>query len=69
LQVLENELYLSKIVKKVYLVHRREELRASKILQRQIISEGKVRQTDCPGNRRWLQWRLGRGPLRRMPEG
>lgn len=38
----EEALYLSKIVKKVYLVHRREELRASKILQQKIISEGKV---------------------------
>jgi thioredoxin reductase (NADPH) len=38
----EEALYLSKIVEKVYLVHRRNELRASKILQQRVISECKI---------------------------
>ena len=38
----EEALYLSKIVEKVYLIHRRNELRASKILQQRVISECKI---------------------------
>ncbi len=35
----EEALYLSKIAKKVYLAHRRDELRASKILQQRLLSD------------------------------
>ena len=38
----EEALYLSKLAQKVYLLHRRDELRASHILQKRIISEPKV---------------------------
>lgn len=36
---LEDALYLAKITKRVHLIHRREEFRASKILQQRILSE------------------------------
>ncbi|KPA11654.1 thioredoxin reductase [Candidatus Magnetomorum sp. HK-1] len=38
----EEALYLSKLAQKVYLLHRRDELRASHILQKRILSEPKV---------------------------
>lgn len=38
----EEALYLSKIAKKVYLAHRRDELRASKILQQRLLSDSNV---------------------------
>jgi thioredoxin reductase (NADPH) len=38
----EEALYLAKIAKKVYLVHRRDELRASRILQQRVLSEPKI---------------------------
>ena len=38
----EEALYLSKLVKKVYLIHRRDELRASAILQKKVIEETKI---------------------------
>lgn len=38
----EEALYLAKIAEKVYLVHRRDELRASKILQQRVLSECKI---------------------------
>jgi thioredoxin reductase (NADPH) len=39
---IEEALYLAKIAEKVYLVHRRDELRASRILQQRLLSECKV---------------------------
>lgn len=39
---LEEALYLSKIAKKVYLIHRRNEFRADKIIQERIKSEEKI---------------------------
>lgn len=39
---LEDSLYLSKIAKHVYLIHRRDEFRASKILQQRIAAEPKI---------------------------
>src|SRR5208337_4419480 len=39
---LEDALYLAKITKHVYLIHRREEFRASRILQQRIVAEPKV---------------------------
>jgi thioredoxin reductase (NADPH) len=38
----EEALYLAKITEKVYLVHRRGELRASRILQQRVLSECKI---------------------------
>jgi thioredoxin reductase (NADPH) len=38
----EEALYLAKIAEKVYLVHRRNELRASRILQQRVLSECKI---------------------------
>jgi thioredoxin reductase (NADPH) len=38
----EEALYLAKLAQKVYLLHRRDELRASSILQKRILSEPKV---------------------------
>ncbi|PKN62487.1 MAG: thioredoxin-disulfide reductase [Deltaproteobacteria bacterium HGW-Deltaproteobacteria-15] len=38
----EESLYLAKIAEKVYLVHRRDELRASRILQQRVLSECKI---------------------------
>lgn len=38
----EEALYLAKIAEKVYLVHRRDELRASRILQQRVLSECKI---------------------------
>ncbi len=38
----EEALYLAKIAEKVYLVHRRNELRASRILQQRVMSECKI---------------------------
>jgi thioredoxin reductase (NADPH) len=38
----EEGLYLAKIAEKVYLVHRRDELRASRILQQRVMSECKI---------------------------
>lgn len=38
----EEALYLAKIAEKVYLIHRRDELRASRILQQRILSECKI---------------------------
>jgi thioredoxin reductase (NADPH) len=38
----EEALYLAKITEKVYLVHRRNELRASRILQQRVLSECKI---------------------------
>ncbi|HET6515325.1 MAG TPA: thioredoxin-disulfide reductase [Thermodesulfovibrionales bacterium] len=38
----EEALYLSRLVKKVYLVHRRDTLRASKILQSRLMSEPRI---------------------------
>ena len=38
----EEALYLAKLVKQVYLVHRRDELRASKILQKRVLDECKI---------------------------
>jgi thioredoxin reductase (NADPH) len=38
----EEALYLAKIAQKVYLVHRRDELRASRILQQQVLAECKI---------------------------
>lgn len=38
----EEALYLAKIAQKVYLVHRRDELRASRILQQRVLSEPKI---------------------------
>jgi thioredoxin reductase (NADPH) len=38
----EEALYLAKIAEKVYLVHRRDELRASRILQQRVMSECKI---------------------------
>jgi len=38
----EEALYLSKLVNKVYLIHRRDELRASAILQKKVIEETKI---------------------------
>jgi len=38
----EEALYLSKIARKVYLAHRRDELRASKILQQRLLSDSNV---------------------------
>lgn len=39
---LEDALYLSKIAKKVYLIHRRDAFRGSKILQDQVFSEPRI---------------------------
>jgi thioredoxin reductase (NADPH) len=39
---MEEALYLAKLCKKIYLVHRRDELRASKILQRRVMDECKI---------------------------
>ncbi len=39
---LEDALYLAKITKHVYLVHRREEFRGSKILQERVAAESKI---------------------------
>ncbi|WP_245578277.1 thioredoxin-disulfide reductase [Desulfomicrobium escambiense] len=39
---LEDALYLSKICKKVYLVHRREEFRGSRILQQRVFAEPRI---------------------------
>lgn len=39
---LEDALYLSKIAKKVYLIHRRDAFRGSKILQEQVFSEPRI---------------------------
>lgn len=38
----EESLYLSKLVQKVYLVHRRDSLRASRILQNRLLSDPKI---------------------------
>jgi thioredoxin reductase (NADPH) len=38
----EEALYLSKIARKVYLVHRRDTLRASKILQKRLLADPKI---------------------------
>ena len=38
----EEALYLAKLAAKVYLVHRREELRASKILQKRVLDDCKI---------------------------
>lgn len=38
----EESLYLTKLVKKVYLIHRRDQLRASKILQESLLNNPKV---------------------------
>jgi len=38
----EEALYLAKIAEKVYLVHRRDELRASRILQQRVMAECKI---------------------------
>lgn len=38
----EEALYLAKITEKVYLIHRRDELRASRILQERVIKEPKI---------------------------
>ncbi|MBF0451119.1 MAG: thioredoxin-disulfide reductase [Candidatus Magnetomorum sp.] len=38
----EEALYLSKLAQKVYLLHRRDELRASPILQKRVLSEPKI---------------------------
>jgi thioredoxin reductase (NADPH) len=38
----EEALYLAKLAKQVYLVHRRDELRASKILQKRVMDECKI---------------------------
>ncbi|PIE67342.1 MAG: thioredoxin-disulfide reductase [Deltaproteobacteria bacterium] len=38
----EESLYLAKLCKKVYIAHRRDELRASKILQKRIFDDGKI---------------------------
>jgi thioredoxin reductase (NADPH) len=38
----EEALYLAKLAKKVYLVHRRDELRASKILQKRVMDDCKI---------------------------
>ncbi len=38
----EEALYLSKLTKKVYLIHRRDSLRASRILQSRLVSEPKI---------------------------
>jgi thioredoxin reductase (NADPH) len=38
----EEALYLAKIAEKVYLVHRRDKLRASRILQQRVLSECKI---------------------------
>jgi thioredoxin reductase (NADPH) len=38
----EEALYLAKIAEKVYLIHRRDELRASRILQQRVMSECKI---------------------------
>ena len=39
----EESLYLAKLAKQVYMVHRRDALRASKILQQRIKAECKIR--------------------------
>ncbi len=39
---LEDALYLAKITKKVYLVHRRDEFRGSKILQQRVLAEPQI---------------------------
>jgi thioredoxin reductase (NADPH) len=38
----EESLYLAKLAKQVYMVHRRDELRASKILQKRVMDECKI---------------------------
>ncbi|MFZ7126115.1 MAG: thioredoxin-disulfide reductase [Desulfobacterales bacterium] len=38
----EESLYLAKLARKVYLVHRRDELRAGKILQKRVLGECKI---------------------------
>jgi thioredoxin reductase (NADPH) len=38
----EEALYLAKLAKKVYLAHRRDELRASKILQKRVLNDCKI---------------------------
>ncbi len=38
----EEALYLAKLAKKVYLAHRRDELRASKILQKRVLADCKI---------------------------
>lgn len=38
----EEALYLAKLAKQVYLIHRRDELRASKILQKRVLDECKI---------------------------
>jgi thioredoxin reductase (NADPH) len=38
----EEALYLAKLAKQVYLIHRRDELRASKILQKRVMDECKI---------------------------
>jgi thioredoxin reductase (NADPH) len=39
---LEEALYLAKITRQVYLVHRRDAFRASRILQQRVLAEGKI---------------------------
>ena len=39
---LEDSLYLAKITERVYLIHRRDEFRASRILQQRVIAEPKI---------------------------
>ena len=39
---LEDALYLAKGCKQVYMIHRRQELRAAKVLQEQVMAEGKI---------------------------
>ncbi len=39
---LEEALYLAKITRRVYLVHRRDAFRASRILQQRVMAEGKI---------------------------
>ena len=39
---LEDALYLARGCKQVYLIHRRQELRAAKVLQEQVMAEGKI---------------------------
>ena len=40
---LEEALYLAKITRQVYLAHRRDAFRASRILQQRVLAEGKDR--------------------------
>lgn len=41
-RALEEALYLSKLVKKVYLIHRRDKFRAAKIIQDRVLSSSKI---------------------------